>query len=109
MVASGRSRATGSELKRAPRSPNRRKPLEIQGFNAESREHSLSAFCVNWLTGSFRAKNLSSPSETLLEQSQDSRALECEKPRKNELFSFCWSIEPSGRPPVSICRSEQRC
>ena len=29
--------------------------------NAKSREHSLSAFCVNWLTGSFRAKNLSSP------------------------------------------------
>ncbi len=53
--------ATGSELKRAPRRPNRRKPLEIQEFNTESRERSLSAFCVNRLTGSFRAKNLSSP------------------------------------------------
>jgi hypothetical protein len=39
--------ATGSELKRAPRRPNRRKPSENQGFNAKSRERSLSAFCVN--------------------------------------------------------------
>ena len=80
MVGSGTPRATGSELKLAPRRPNRRKPLEIQGFNAKSRERSLSAFCVNWLTGSLRAKILSSPSKTLLEQNQDSRALECEKP-----------------------------
>jgi hypothetical protein len=62
-LALGGSRATGSELKIAPRSPNRRKPLENQGFNAKSRERSLSAFCVNWLTGSFRAKNLSSPDQ----------------------------------------------
>jgi hypothetical protein len=69
-------RATGSELKLAPRSPNRRKLLEIQGFDAKSREHSLSAFCVNWLTGSFRAKNLSSLGETLFESDQETRAKE---------------------------------
>jgi hypothetical protein len=102
-------RATGSELSLALRRPNRRKPLEILGFNAKSRERSLSAFCVNQLTGSFRAKILSSPSATLLEQTQDYRALKCEKPWKNGLFSFCPSIQPSGRPPVSSCRLEQRC
>jgi hypothetical protein len=79
MVVSGRSRATGSELKLAPRPSSLREPLEIQSFNAKSRERSLSAFCVNWLTGSFRAKNLRFLSETLLEQTQDSHALKCEK------------------------------
>ena len=34
----------------------------------------------------------SSPSETLLEQTQDSRALECENRWKTELFSFCRSM-----------------
>lgn len=48
MVASGRSRATGSELKLAPRSPNRRKHLENLGVNAKSHERSLSAFSVNY-------------------------------------------------------------
>ena len=66
------ARATGSELKRAPRWPNRRKPLEIQGFSAKSREHSLSAFCVSWLTGSFRARNLSVPYALILEQTPNS-------------------------------------
>ena len=65
MVGSGTPRANSSKLKLALWGQDRRKPLEIQGFNAKSREHSLSAFCVNWLTGSFRAKNLSSPSATL--------------------------------------------
>jgi len=63
MVGSGTPRANSSKLKLALR-PGNRNPQEIQGFNAESREHSLSAFCVNWLTGSFRAKNLSSAKES---------------------------------------------
>jgi hypothetical protein len=88
MVGSGTPRANSSKLKLALWGQNRRKPLKIQGFNAKRRERSLSAFCVNWLTGSFRAKILSSPCATLLEQNRDSRALECEKPWKNELFSI---------------------
>jgi hypothetical protein len=46
------------------------------------------------------------PIATLLEQKRDSRALKSEKPWKNGLFSFCPSIQPSGRPRVSICRLE---
>ena len=44
--------------------------------NAKSREHSLSAFCVNWLTGSFRAKNLSSLSGPLFESDQETRTFD---------------------------------
>ena len=67
--------------------------------NAKRREQRLSAFAVYQCVGQFRGQNISSPSETLLEQTQDSRALKCEKPWKNGLFSFCPSIQPSGRPP----------
>ncbi len=44
--------------------------------NAKCREHALPAFCVNWVTGSFRANHLSSLSGTLFETVRDSRASE---------------------------------
>jgi hypothetical protein len=48
--------------------------LENGARNAKSRELALSAFCVNWLTGSFRAKILSSLSATLFELPRKTRA-----------------------------------
>lgn len=63
LSAGAESNRFGTETRAA--TPERRTPSENCGFNANSRERSLSTFCVNWLTGSFRAKILSSPEGTL--------------------------------------------
>ena len=106
MVGSGTPRATGSELKLAPRRPNRRNPLENQGFNAKSRERSLSAFCVNWLVSSqkFQLPEPNSPrtkprlSRFGMRKTQEKRA-----------FQFSLVDRAQWPFPLVICRLEQSC
>ena len=78
--------------------------------NLDRNERCLSIELSTLGTYSFSRQSSNSdesfPIATLLEQKRDSRALKSEKPWKNGLFSFCPSIQPSGRPPVSICRLE---